>query len=72
MNNFKIKSYSKKELACLYFPDSSPRTAVNHLMSWIRNDTELFEQLEEMGYRKQSKAFTPREVRAIVDDFGEP
>ena len=32
---FKIKSYSKAELAMLYFPDSDQHVAVNHLMRWI-------------------------------------
>lgn len=72
MSNFKIKAYTKKELACLYFPDSNPRSATNHLMSWVRTDSELSKALEQMGYRKQDKCFTPREVRAIVEEFGEP
>ena len=71
-NEFKIRAYSKKELALMYFPDSSPRTAVNHLMSWIRRCTQLWEQLQTMGYYPQSKGFTPREVRAIVEQLGEP
>ena len=35
MNDFKIKNYTKKELALMFFPDSEPRAAVRHLMSWI-------------------------------------
>ena len=30
-----IRSYSKQELALLYFPGSDPKTATNHLMRWI-------------------------------------
>ena len=72
METFKIRPYSKKELALLYFPDSQPRTAVNHLMAWIRRCTQLWQQLLSMGYITTSKAFTPREVRAIVEQLGEP
>ena len=36
MEDFKIRMYTKKELALMYFPESMPRTAVNHLMVWIR------------------------------------
>ena len=70
--NLKIRAYSKKELALMYFPDSSPRTAVSHLMSWIRRCTRLQQQLQEMGYETTCKTFTPRQVRAIVEEIGEP
>ena len=69
---FIIRAYTKKELALMYFPDSNPRTAVNHLMAWIRRCTPLWGQLQSMGYLTNSKGFTPREVRAIVEQLGEP
>lgn len=73
MTEFKIKAYGKSELALLYFPDaSSAHTAVNHLMSWIRRNPQLMEQLEKMGYRKSGKFFTPKEVKWIVEYLGEP
>ena len=73
MTEFKIKAYGKSELALLYFPDaSSAHTAVNHLMSWIRRNPQLKEQLEKMGYRKSAKFFTPKEVKLIVEYLGEP
>ena len=72
MENFVIRAYTKKELALLYFSDSSPRTAVNHLMSWIRRCTQLRAQLMATGYNVTSKAFTPRQVKIIVEELGEP
>jgi hypothetical protein len=72
MNPFKIRYYTKKELALLYFPDSQPRTAVNHLMTWIRNCPQLREEFETTGYKVKNKDFTPRQVKAIVEQFGEP
>ena len=72
MNDFQIKSYTKKELALMYFPDSNPRTAVNHLMSWIYRCTPLLGQLKTAGYEKNSKAFTPRQIKLIVEYLGEP
>ena len=71
-NYFVIRAYTKKELALCYFPNSNPRTAVNHLMSWVQRCTSLWEQLQHMGYIATSKAFTPRQVRAIVEQLGEP
>ena len=72
MTEFKLRAYTKKELALMYFPDSNPRTAVNHLMSWICRCTPLWEELHAMGYHATSKAFTPRQVKAIVEQLGEP
>ena len=70
--DFIIRSYTKKELALQYFPDSMPRTAVNHLMSWIRRCRPLWTELQATGYTTTSKSFTPRQVRAIVEHLGEP
>ena len=72
MEQFKIRSYSKKELALLFFPDSTPETAVKHLMALIRRNDMLWDELQAMGYYNRRKTFTPREVRAIVDWLGAP
>lgn len=73
MDNFRIKAYSKAELAMLYFPtDSNTHISVNRLMSWINRNTTLLAALYTSGYRKSSKFFTPRQVRLIVDYLGEP
>ena len=72
MDDFIIRAYSKKELGLMYFPDSSPRTASNHLVSWIRRCTQLWELLQATGYKPTCKTFTPRQVRAIVEQLGAP
>ena len=72
MDNFKIRSYSKKELALRYFPDSMPETAVKHLMALIRRNDMLWDELQEMGYYSKSKTFTPRQVQAIIEWMGAP
>ncbi len=71
-NEFKIKQYTKKELALMYFPESLPRTAVNHLRAWIRRCTPLWLLLQQSGYSPASKSFTPRQVKDIVEYLGEP
>ncbi len=70
MEDFKIRMYTKKELALMYFPESMPRTAVNHLMAWIRLCTPLWNELLKMGYCKTSKSFSPKQVKAIVEYLG--
>ena len=72
MEDFKIRTYTKKELALMYFPESYPRTAVNHLMVWIRCCDPLWEKRLKMGYCKTSKSLSPKQVKAIVDYLGEP
>ena len=72
IDNFAIRAYTKKELALMYFPDSAPRTAVNHLRDIIRRYTWLWDELQAMGYNPNRKTFTPREVKAIVDELGPP
>lgn len=72
MENFKIKSYSKKELALMFFPDSTPETAVKHLMALIRRNDMLWDELLSTGYKNTNKTFTPRQVRAIFEWLGAP
>ena len=72
MNTFTIRAYTKKELALLFFPDSTPETAVKHLMTMIRSNDMLWDELQEMGYYNRRKTFTPREVKAIFDWLGAP
>ena len=72
MEDFINRTYTKKELSLMYFPESMPRTAVNHLMSWIRRCRPLWDELQEMGYEKTCKSFTPKQVKAIFDNLGDP
>lgn len=72
MEDFKIRSYTKKELALMYFPDSTPRTAVNHLMAWIHKCSPLWDELQKSAYQKTCKAFSPKQTKVIIDFLGEP
>ena len=72
MNDFTIRSYTKKELALTYFPASDPHVAVNRLMSWINRCKPLHEALLDQGYQKTSKWLSPREVAIVVEHLGEP
>lgn len=72
MNTFVIKNYTKAELAMMFFPDSQPRTAVRHLMNWIKRNKAISKYLAENGHNPFSKFFTSREVGVIIDNLGEP
>ncbi|MEY8486230.1 DUF4248 domain-containing protein [uncultured Parabacteroides sp.] len=70
---FRIRPYSKRELASLYFPETpTVDSAVSNLRLWMRRNGEVLEKLRETGYRTHSKIFTPRQVRILVEIFGEP
>lgn len=72
-NEFKIRAYTKKELALCYFPQSeNPHSAVNRLIVWVNRCAPLKAALEARGYRKTAKWFNPLEVRLIVEHLGEP
>ena len=67
-----IRAYTKKELALLFFPDSTPETAVKHLMALIRRNDMLWDELQSIGYYPKCKTFPPRQVQSIVDWLGAP
>ena len=73
MKDFVIKTYSKAELAMLYFPDAnSTHVAVKHLMAWIKRCTPLYQELQQAGLQARDKTFTPKHVKIIVEYLGEP
>lgn len=65
-------SMYKTELALLYFPDATSRTAVRHLMRWIDRCKPLLVELEACGYTTRQKSFTCRQVHLIYGHLGEP
>ena len=67
-----IKSYPKSELALMYFPDSSPHVALNHLNSWIKRCPPLVDALAGCNQSRFAKYFSAKAVRLIVDYLGEP
>lgn len=47
------------DLAQLYFPNSTQRSAVTQLKRWIKLNPELQQRLEELHYQKGQRALTP-------------
>ena len=69
---FKIKSYGWQELAILYAPGVTPRSATRRLSLWVMNNSDLAENLKKKGWRKGQHLLTPVQVKIIVDYLGEP
>lgn len=69
---FLIRSYGKGELAMCYIHGVSQQAAVNRFNTWIRKAPGLEQRLLEMGMSRTGRNYTPAQVQAIVNVFGEP
>ena len=45
---FRIKTYKKKELACMYNPNITPRCAIRIFTKWIKINKELLRLLNRL------------------------
>ena len=63
---------AKKELALMYFPESSPHAAVKPLRAWLTRGEDLMASLRRAGYDHRAKHFTPRQTALIVRYLGMP
>lgn len=75
MNNeevFKIRAYGFNELAHIYLPTITKKSATNQLSIWINENHRLKEKLTEIGYRKGNKLLTPAQVKEIIEELGYP
>lgn len=67
---FELKSYSRKELSILYFPNSSARGAYLALRKWLE---EKKDKNPELLKDIHCKKILPKPlVKQIVDLLGEP
>ncbi len=67
-----LRSYTKKELALLYFPDATPAVARAHLMRCIQSNPDLLQKLAATCYGKNCKEFSPMQVSDFLYVLGEP
>ena len=73
VEDFHVRSYAKRELARMYFPDSpSDEAAVTNLRNLIRRNPELMDELRRASYRPHDRGFTRGQVRILVRYIGEP
>ena len=65
--SFEIRAYGKSELAMIYFPHSSQDTAMKKLRRWFKINPRLRHLVN-----RDIEDFTPKQVRLIVREVGEP
>ena len=68
---FKCRVYGHTELAQLYLPNITPKSAWRAFKKWLKKFPGLWARLEAMGAWCR-RVFTPAEVRLIVEAIGEP
>jgi hypothetical protein len=71
-DKFKIRSYGYGELAQLYFPTISKKSASAQLRRWIKSSETVLPLLKSHGYKTGLRLLTPAHVKVIVEEFGEP
>ena len=67
-----IHSYTKSELAQLYFPGAPRSSALRLLHKYITSAHGLLPELERVGYQRASRRLTRRQVQLIFEYLGEP
>ena len=66
------RSYSVGQLAQIYYPYISPKSATRSLSRYIAVDTDLLGKLLAVGYHKGIRILTPAMVALIVQSMGSP
>ena len=69
---FKVRAFGYGELAQLYFPTSSKRSASVQFRRWIIHNKRLLTELTNTGYMPGVRLLTPKQVGVIVEHLGEP
>ena len=71
-HGFRITTYKKKDLACLYCPNATARCAIRTFTRWIKRNEELYKALIDTGYNVRIRTFMPKQVEIIVYFLDEP
>jgi hypothetical protein len=69
---YKPRVFGTSELAGLYFPNSTKKSASNQLRRWISGSATLQHELQLAGYHKGQKILTPKQVELIFEYLGMP
>ena len=69
---FRVRCYTKSELARLYTPWVERKSAARNLRRWILRNQELSAALDRLGYRPADRILSAAQVREIVRFLGEP
>ncbi len=71
-STFKLRSYGYSELAQLYFPHITKKSASVQLRRWLILNKKLNASLGETGFFPGQKLLTPKQVGLILEFLGKP
>ena len=66
------RTFSNRDLGCLYCPHRTPAMASRRLKEWIIYNPTLVEMLKESGWNPRNRIYTPHQVACIFKVLGEP
>ncbi len=69
---FKVRAYGFGELAQLYFPNITKKSAAEQLRNWIALNQSLKNKLQSNGHKPKQRVLTPLQVNLILEEFGIP
>ena len=69
---FVVRTYGFNELAQLYFPNVTKESATKMFKNWINASPSLIENLKSLGWKKNAKKLTPKQVKELVGHFDPP
>lgn len=72
MKGFRLQGYGFGQLAQLYYPDRTPRSATALFRKEMHETRGLWEALQETGYKEYRKLLTRSQVKIIAQFLGEP
>jgi hypothetical protein len=70
--SFKVRAYGFGELAQLYFPTITKKSASAQLRRWIKFSKNIQQKLQDLDYEPGRRILTPAHVKVLIDEFGEP
>ncbi len=71
-DKFIVRAYGFGELAQLYFPNITKKSASTQLRRWIESDKFLRKELTQAGYKFCQRLLTPRQVEILILIIGKP
>lgn len=71
-DKFVVRAFGFGELAQLYFPTITKKSASTQLRKWIESDKFLRKELTHAGYRFNQRVLTPRQVDILILIIGKP
>ena len=71
-DKFIVRAYGFGELAQLYFPNITKKSASTRLRRWIESDKFLRKELSQAGYKFCQRLLTPRQVEILINNIGNP